>query len=91
MHRYLLVQSDGDVNDPASYFTPVPNDGERLRILGIAPAIVDRLTEFGIGSVFTSRGCRRSSWGACVRNPPPSRLSAVGSARARIRRGAAQT
>jgi len=68
VHRYLLVQSDGDANDPASYFTPVPNDGERLRILGIAPAIVDRLTEFGIGSVFTSRGSRRSSW-ACVRKP----------------------
>jgi hypothetical protein len=28
-------------------------DGERLRILDIAPAIVDELTEFGIDSVFT--------------------------------------
>jgi hypothetical protein len=27
--------------------------GERLRSLKIAPTIVDELTEFGIGSVFT--------------------------------------
>jgi hypothetical protein len=53
----------GEVNDPAVFVTPVPNydagevlvlgDGERLRILEIAPAIVDELAEFGIGSVFT--------------------------------------
>ena len=63
MFRNLLVLPDGEINDPAVYVTPVPNyepgevfllgDGERLRILEIAPAIVDELTEFGIGSVFT--------------------------------------
>jgi hypothetical protein len=61
--RNLLVLPDGEINDPAVFVTPVPNydvgetfmlgDGERLRILEIAPAIVDELTEFGIGSVFT--------------------------------------
>jgi len=61
--RNLLVLPDGEVNDPPVFFTPVPNydvgevfmlgDGGRLRILEIAPAIVDELTEVGIGSVFT--------------------------------------
>ena len=63
MFRNLLVLRNGEVNDPPVYVTPVPNydvgetfmlgDGEQLRILEIAPALVDELTEFGIGSVFT--------------------------------------
>jgi hypothetical protein len=53
MFRDLLVLPDGEINAPAVFVTPVPNDGARLRILEVAPAIVDELTEFGIGSVFT--------------------------------------
>src|SRR5262245_61219094 len=61
--RHLLVLPDGELNEPPVYVTPVPNygvgetfmlgDGERLRILGIAPVLVDELVELGIGSVFT--------------------------------------
>ena len=61
--RNVLVLPDGEMNDPAVFITPVPNydvgetfmlgDGEQLRILEIAPAIVDELTELGIEAVFT--------------------------------------
>ena len=61
--RNLLVLANGEVNDPAVFVTPAPNyeagemsvlgDGERLRIVEIAPALVDELTVFGIDSVFT--------------------------------------